>query len=366
MIKKIVLTGGPSSGKTTVLEKIKETYESLGYKVILVDETATYLILKGLKPFGDDPIDMVDFQELVLKMQLAKEEILTRGAEMLGKDTKVLMVFDRGTLDNCAYINEEQFSEVLTRLKQKTNIQEMLDSYDLVINLVGSKDFYTTENNNARSEDSDAAIELGKKTLRSWLGHPKLKIVLPKPTMSEKINEVLNIINELLNERQVKRQEKFTVDLKSTNISEISKNGKTHRIKQDYLESPDNQERRLRKVSAGGVTTYYLSVYYIANNGERTIVSEKQIDRKLYEELLNFKKDKTRTISKTRIYFADKNEFSLDIFDDDNEVGIVEVNVGKDERIKFPPYVSVMENVTNNPAYYNKNMAVAQPKEYKK
>ena len=44
MIKRIVLTGGPSSGKTSVLEKIEQIYSAQGYRVILVDETATYEI----------------------------------------------------------------------------------------------------------------------------------------------------------------------------------------------------------------------------------------------------------------------------------------------------------------------------------
>ena len=48
MVKRIVLTGGPSSGKTSVLEKIDQVYSAQGYKVILVDETATYLINKGI------------------------------------------------------------------------------------------------------------------------------------------------------------------------------------------------------------------------------------------------------------------------------------------------------------------------------
>lgn len=366
MVKKIVLTGGPSSGKTTVIGKIKEKYEAQGYKVIIVDETATYLILKGIKPFGDDAIDMVDFQELVMKMQLAKEEVLTRACEMYPEDSKILMVFDRGALDNHAYVNDKEFMEVLGRLEKKTNIQNLLDSYDIIINLVGSKEFYTTDNNEARSEDSDKALQLGERTLRSWLGHPKLKIVLPKEKMDDKIREVLNLINELLSEKQVKRQDKYVVDLNGTDIKKILGKGKKYRITQDYLVSPENIEKRLRKVESQSDIAYYLSVFKTGSDGERAIVSEKQLSKKVYEELLSFKKEGTRTITKTRIYFADNNEFSLDIFDDDQETGILEVNVGQDEKVTFPSYVSIIENVTNNPAYYNKNMAEVSNKQYKK
>ena len=61
MEKRIVLTGGPGSGKTTVLNSIVNIYSSLGVKVIVVSETATEIINSGIKPFGDDKIDLLDF-----------------------------------------------------------------------------------------------------------------------------------------------------------------------------------------------------------------------------------------------------------------------------------------------------------------
>mgnify|MGYP003304886190 CR=1 FL=1 len=48
MVKRIVLTGGPGSGKTSVLEKINQVYSSEGYKVIIVPETATELMNNGI------------------------------------------------------------------------------------------------------------------------------------------------------------------------------------------------------------------------------------------------------------------------------------------------------------------------------
>ena len=96
MVKKIVLTGGPSSGKTSVLEKIDQIYSAQGYRVILVDETATYLINKGIKPFGEGKIDLVDFQELVMKMQLAKEDVIERAdavcEDLKGQDPNTIYV----------------------------------------------------------------------------------------------------------------------------------------------------------------------------------------------------------------------------------------------------------------------------------
>lgn len=361
MIKRIVLTGGPGSGKTSVLEKIDQVFTAQGYKVIIIDETASYLINHGVKPFGDGAVDLVDFQELVMRMQLAKEEVFDRAVEMLPND-KVIIVYDRGTIDNRAYINEEEFEEVLTRLNHVKDIAELMNKYDLVINLVSREDFYTTENNKARSEDVTSALELGKKTLKVWLGHPKVKIVLPKDELDYKIKEVLNEINKILNLKQVKRQEKYLVDLKNSDIDYIKNNGSKVEIEQVYLQSNPDVEKRIRKVKMGNSYAYYMSVYKIMEDGTKVIVSEKQIDSKVYDSLMEFKDDKYRIVHKKRYYFSYKGEyFYLDIFADDNDLGILEINVSDDEEVLIPDFVSVIDRVTKDSKYSNKSMALIKP-----
>lgn len=357
MISRIVLTGGPGSGKTTVLDTINKVYTSMGYKVIIVEETATYLIEKGIKPFGEGSINLLDFQELVLSMQLAKEKIIDRAIEMMDEE-KVIVIYDRGAIDNLAYMNEFEFKEVCNRLNSVPTFTDLMNKYDLVINLVGRKDFYTTENNKARSEKVDEALTLGEKTLKSWLGHKKLKIVLPKDEMEDKIKEVLNIINEELQEKQVKSQVKYLVDLNNSNLEEIINNGRTTHITQDYLISKPSIEKRIRKVKMQDCTNYYLSVYKIIEDSTRIIVSENEIDKKTYKSLLEFKEEETKTIEKTRTYFNYQGYyFYIDIFDNNNSFGILEINIGEDEKIEIPSFIDVVKNVTNNESYYNRFFA---------
>ncbi len=368
MVKRIVLTGGPGTGKTTVLDKIKTVYEPQGYRVIIIDETATYFILKGIRPFGDNALDLVDFQELVMRMQLAKEEIFDRAAQMMGEDAKVLIVYDRGAVDNCAYMSQNQFEEVMARLNHVKSFAELLNQYDAVIDLVGRKDFYTLENNEARSEDADYALELGANTLKSWLGHNKIKIVLPKDTMDEKVNEVLNIINGVLLEKQVKRQDKYSVDLRSTDLDRVIRESRAVMIEQSYLISEDETiEKRIRKVSINNSDSYHLSVYKIMEDGSRVIVSEKSIDKKLYDQLMEFKDSRYETIRKNRYCFSEAGTyFNLDVFENMEDVGILEINVGEHEVVNIPDYVAVMEDVTKNSNYYNKNIAKKVGRELKK
>lgn len=366
MVKKIVFTGGPSSGKTTVIEKVKQVYTSQGYKVLVVDETATYLINMGIKPFGENPIKMIDFQEFVLKLQLAKEAIVERAVAMKD-DENVLIIYDRGVIDNSAYVNEDEFKEVMTRLNYASSFAELMNRYDLVIDLVGRKDFYTLENNSARSEDVDKAMELGRTTLKSWMGHRKLKIVLPKDEMDEKINEVLNIINRLLEIKQVKRQEKYAVDLSKTDLKEIIKRGREMEIEQTYLESLPNVEKRLRKIRMNGSLSYLFSVYKIRDDGTKLCVSEKAISEKEYNAFLEFKDSRYDLICKTRYYFDYLGQyFYLDIFSDKSDIGILEINVDESNKVVVPDFVSILGRVTDDLAFYNKNIARKDGKELKK
>ena len=73
-ITRIVLTGGPAAGKTTLISRIlKEFKQEDGWRVITITETATDLISGfGIKPFGNC-VSLLDFQYFVLEDQLHKE-----------------------------------------------------------------------------------------------------------------------------------------------------------------------------------------------------------------------------------------------------------------------------------------------------
>ena len=362
MIRKIVLTGGPGSGKTTVIESIKKNFGGK-YKIIVVDETASYLINMGIRPFGDNAISLIDFQELVLRTQMSKELVVDKAINYL-PDDNIIIIYDRGLLDNCAYISKDEFQEVLDRLETKYTTNEFLDRYDLILNLVSRKDFYTTENNAARSEDLEQALRLGKKTLEAWLGHKNLKIVPPKDDINDKIKEVLNYINEVLEEQQVKSQKKYYVNLETTDIERLKSISKVANIEQSYLESSDDVEKRIRKITMGGATTYNYTIHKYLEDGRKVKISDQAINKKTYEELLEFKNKKKKTIIKDRYYFPYKDKyFTLDIMDD---YGILEINISNEEKIELPSFIGIEDDVTDNYDFQNYNIANKNSKELTK
>lgn len=105
-ITKIVLTGGPCAGKSTAMSWIQNAFTERGYKVLFVPETATELISGGVAPWtcGSN----LDYQFCQMRLQIEKEKVFLSAAETMSEE-KILIVCDRGMMDNRAYMTEIDF-----------------------------------------------------------------------------------------------------------------------------------------------------------------------------------------------------------------------------------------------------------------
>ena len=175
-ITKIVITGGPCAGKTTGMSWIQNAFTQKGYTVLFVPETATELITGGVAPWtcGTN----ADYQKLQMRLQMEKEKVFEAAAGTMAAE-KVLIVCDRGALDNKAYMNPDEFEYVLN--ETGTNEIELRDNYSAVFHLVtaakGAEEFYTTANNQARKESTSEAAALDDKLISAWTGHPHLRVI---------------------------------------------------------------------------------------------------------------------------------------------------------------------------------------------
>ena len=133
-ITRIVLTGGPAAGKTTLTSRIlKEFKQDDGWRVITIPETATELMAGfGIRPFGGC-VTMLEFQYLVVADQLHKEQLALRAAAMVPEEN-VLILYDRAVFDDKAYVSDDEFRAVLASFG-KTE-EEILAGYDAVLHLV--------------------------------------------------------------------------------------------------------------------------------------------------------------------------------------------------------------------------------------
>lgn len=351
---KICLTGGPSTGKTSVINAVIKDFSELGYHVIVIPETATSFINNGIRPFGDNALPPVTFQKLVIESQLSKEKIAELAAEALGSD-KVIIICDRGSLDGIAYVTSEEWEQTLK--EQGVNARDLLSSYNAILYMEGREELFTTENNKARYESSaEEALEKGRKVLKSYLSHDNLRVIQPREEMKDKETEVINIIANMLGlPARVRDQKKFLVD--GINVDMVAALSSKVVIKQDYLKCDCNIEYRVRKVEQDGTFSYHFSIIKKCEQGKREIIKDDTITESDYNNLLLTKNDNSVSLIKTRYSFVYKEQYyKLDIFEDG--LCLLEVNLTKENpNLDLPDFVNVIEDVTNNEKYKNINIA---------
>ena len=196
---RIVLTGGPAAGKTTLMSRVADELGAKeGWRIITIPETAAELIGGfGIGPFADC-MSMEQFQRFVIPDQLHKEQLALRAADTVPQE-KVLILYDRAVFDDKAYVTDEQFLNVLTELGYTE--EEILAHYDAVVHLSTcargeTVEAYTHENS-IRYEDADGAVRMDELALRAWSAHPNRRVIANVPDFEEKMQTALDALREL-------------------------------------------------------------------------------------------------------------------------------------------------------------------------
>ena len=278
-ITRIVLTGGPAAGKTTLISRIlKEFRQEDGWKVITIPETATELISGfGIRPFGNC-VSMEDFQYFVIEDQLHKERLALKGAEMVPED-KVLIIYDRAVLDDKAYISDAQFAKALAHFG-KTE-QEVLSGYDAVLHLVTcakGAEFAYNYGNAARYETVEVAREKDDLTLRAWSTHPAVYVIDNSVNFEDKIDRAIAQIYRIIGQAAPELgKKKYLVAMPDCASLEKLLGAAPAEMMQTYL-VPVRQdtERRIRQQKNGSGYLYFYTEKRIAVNRDK--ISRKAAD----------------------------------------------------------------------------------------
>ncbi|MFI3241512.1 MAG: AAA family ATPase [Alphaproteobacteria bacterium] len=352
-IFQFVITGGPCAGKTTCLSVLEKSLTDKGYKVVIVPETATEVISSGIG-VGDLPVQ--DFQEIIFDRSLNKEATTREALRKMHKDAVIL--YDRGIIDNKAYMSKEVFQDIL--FKRGLTEVDVRDQYDAVFHLVtaadGAEQFYTLANNKARSESPELARELDAKTKNAWVGHPHLRVIDNRGSFEEKIahleKEVLSVIG-LPTPIEIER--KFLIEKPCLDVL-MEKEAIKQEILQVYLSSEDkNVERRVRQRGLNGIFSYYYTEKTTAE-GIGRVEKERKISKSEYLELLL---EGVKMIRKTRYCFLYKNQYmELDIYPNWVCNAILEVELTEEtQEILLPDWISAIKEVTEDKAYKNASLA---------
>ena len=365
---KAILTGGPCAGKTQILSRLMQVLEARGYFVYTVFEAATSLILNGIKP--SENMTLEEFQNFVLEMQLNNEDLFEKVAKYHDLD-KVIIFYDRGIMDSCAYVDKETVFKNMLQKKGLT-FADVYSRYDAVLHLVtaadGAEEFYQWNdptkddvgNNAARSESPEEARIKDKKTLNAWIGHPHLRVFDNSTDFDGKINRVVAEVFALLGEPMpTEIERKFLIKMPTSKQIEALGCVSKANIIQTYLKKGENvAERRIRQRGnkKNGFTFYYTEKTDVAS-GVR-IEDERKITPDEYLQLLTEADTSLHQISKVRHCFVyDKKYFEMDIYPFSDEYAIVEIELNDiNEEFNLPPLDFVME-VTDDVRFKNSELA---------
>lgn len=188
-MKRIVLTGGPCSGKTVLTSRLAALAP---HRYVRVPEAATQVY--DLLQTRWDRLDLAgrqDVQRQIYRLQVEQEDRLAK------EHPDRILLLDRGTIDGATYWpdgSEDYWNDLGTSLRRE------LSRYDAVLWMQTSAalGLYDGDASNAcRFEDAEAAVLAGQQLISLWGHHPKLIRINAYPTVDEKLEVVRSILSDL-------------------------------------------------------------------------------------------------------------------------------------------------------------------------
>ena len=362
-ITRIVLTGGPAAGKTTLISRVlKEFKQDEGWKVITIPETSTELIsCFGIKPFGGC-VSMLDFQDFVVADQLHKEQLALKAAQMVPEE-RVIVLYDRALFDNKAYVSDDEFRQVLSHFGLTE--QQALTHYDTVLHLVScakGAEFAYNFGNEARYEPLEVAREKDELTLRAWSAHPNVHVIDNSVDFEDKIARGLRAVYAAIGRpAQQEVWHKYLIALPTLQTLEQTYHAASIDMMQTYLTRANpNVVRRVRQQKNGGDYLYFYTEKRTTDSGQWE--TEKPISEKEYIRYLMEGDTSLHTVHKTKYRFVYQGcRFEIDVYPFSNDRAIMRAALPQDApALQAPPEITVLREVTDDPAYKNRQLAKNQ------
>ncbi|MEK7641806.1 MAG: AAA family ATPase [Patescibacteria group bacterium] len=363
-IWRIVITGGPCSGKTTGLAVLESKLTERGYKVLVSPESATKLMNAGIRP-GPKELEGGEFQRLILLDTIGQEDRICQAAMYYrDKGYKVVILCDRGTMDGEAYVDPREFGAMLTQFGYDR--RSLCDErYHAVMHLrtaaLGAPRFYTLENNATRTETPEQARNIDERTLAAWQRHPHPRVIDNSTDFEGKVRRLLAEVCTVLGDPlPFEREEKYLVDSSVSIVIPVRVSESI--ITQTYLVSSDpREEHRVRsRADNEGTTYYYTRKRYVAP-GNRVEI-ERMITKEEHGALLAQKDPRSNTIMKRRVCFFWKDRYiEVDFFSEPHQHdGLVLMEIehtGDTSQIELPPFLKVIRSVTDEKKYSNAELS---------
>lgn len=359
MVPKICITGGPCGGKTSALAFIIEWLMDHGYYPIVVPEAYTYLKTRGLLP--SDPAKI---QSLVIKTTIWLEDQALKEA-MKVLHLNPIIICDRGVADSAAYSTEAEYVAAL----RENGISSLVAARDeryhtgvfhMLSAAKGAEQFYTLDNNTARHETIEEARVQDDRTQDAWTGTVHMRIIDNSTDFAGKLARLKKEICGALGipvPREIER--KFLC--KPTDPTRFSRGAQPIDIEQVYLMEQPGLVPRIRKRGQHGAFIYIWTEKRFISHGVND-EKNKLITLDDYTSKLPLRNPKKGILRKTRTCFVFEHQYfefdKIPLHSD--TVHLLELELTEEsQKISLPPFMEVIEEVTDKPEYSNAMLAEA-------
>ena len=190
---RIVLTGGPCGGKTTLMQELRAA-DAGAERWLLTPEIAPVLFYAGLDPRPER------FEPAVAQLQMAMEDACARAAR-----PAQVMLCHRGSLDPLAYWrragsgDESRFFELTGSSRD-----DHLRRYDGVLHMqttaIGAAWDYRSWPEGPRIETPEEAARIDELCLAVWGGHPRRVVAPAQPDWPGKASVARDALHGLLDQ----------------------------------------------------------------------------------------------------------------------------------------------------------------------
>lgn len=171
MVKKYVLTGGPGTGKSSIILHLEMKGEH-----VVRESAEDYIKLRQAQGYKE-PWTEKDFQDKILELQLQREK---RVPKNIGR-----VFIDRGILDGLAYyqIAGKEPSDKMTE-----SLKEFENRYDKVFLI---ENLGACEKNEIRREDLEESVKIAEKQLENYTDYGYKVKKVPSLTVKERVEMIL-------------------------------------------------------------------------------------------------------------------------------------------------------------------------------
>ena len=178
--KKIVITGGPGSGKTEIIKELENRWYNVKHEIVRV--LYKQVKKKGVNAFKEDPFE---FSEKVLEYRINQFE---SSSKINYNIEKPYIFFDRGIHDTFAYLNF---------LKKNYYYKNIIFSfsYDFVFLLNPWKKIYV--NDNERMESFSDSVKLFN-SIKLIYSEAKIKSkIILNDSVKNRVDYIINYLNHI-------------------------------------------------------------------------------------------------------------------------------------------------------------------------